>query len=249
MSGRPAFELHDVSAGPPEPAEPILRDISLVIPCDGVLAIAGPSGAGKSTLLRLLNRLDEPRSGWIEFEGRDLTEWDPVELRRRVGMVFQRPALFPGTVRDNLVVALPDLTDERACHVLDHVGLDRALLDRDADRLSGGEAQRMSIARALLTRPSVLLLDEPTAALDTGARHTIEDLGREIADGGVPMVWITHDTAQLRRVADHVVVLVRGEVVAFGHLGELDQHEDPHVRSLIGAAGASGAAGSAGERS
>jgi putative ABC transport system ATP-binding protein len=152
-------------------------------------------------------------------------------------MIFQKAPIFPGTVRDNLAVAEPDLTDERAHHVLDHVGLDTDLLERQAADLSGGEAQRMSIARALLTSPSVLLADEPTAALDTASRRMIEHLGREIADGGVPIVWITHDTDQLRRLADHVVVLIDGDIAAFGHLDELDEHDDPIVRELVGAPG------------
>jgi putative ABC transport system ATP-binding protein len=227
------FELTDVVAGPAD--SPILRGVSLSVPCSGILAVAGPSGAGKSTLLRLLNRLDDPLSGTIRWDGRDITDWEPHQLRRRVAMIFQSAPIFPGTVYDNLCVAEPGLALDRAHHVLDHVGMPRDLLDRPADRLSGGEAQRMSIARALLTEPTVLLADEPTASLDTASRRTIEDLGRELADSGVPLVWITHDTAQLRRLADHAVVLIDGEVVAFGHLDELDRDDDPRVRQLVGA--------------
>lgn len=229
----PTFELVDVVAGPSD--APILKGVSLTVPCDGILAVAGPSGSGKSTLLRLLNRLDDPLSGSITWEGRELSEWDPRELRRRVAMVFQKAPIFPGTVMDNFRVAAPEVDQERAHHVLDHVGMPRDLLDRKADRLSGGEAQRMSIARALLTNPAVLLADEPTAALDRVARRTVEDLGMEVAASGVPIVWITHDTAQLRRLADHAVVLIDGEIAAFGHLPELDRHHDERVRELVGA--------------
>lgn len=228
-----SFELAGVDAGPV--GAPILKQVSLGVPVDGILAVAGPSGAGKSTLLRLLNRLDDPIAGTVRFEGRDLREWDPAVLRRRVGMVFQSAPVFEGTVLDNFRVASPDVTDDRARHVLEHVALSPELLDRSADRLSGGEAQRMCIARALLTDPRVLLADEPTAALDGTARHAVEDLGREIADGGVPIVWITHDTDQLRRLADHVLVLIDGRVAAFGHLAELDDSPDPEIRSLVGA--------------
>ena len=233
---RPAtFELEGVFAGPAE--QPILEGIDLEVPCEGILAVAGPSGAGKSTLLRLLNRLDDPLAGTVRWEGRDVTEWEPTDLRRRVAMIFQKAPIFPGTVFDNFRVALPDITHERALHVLEHVGLPDELLDRLAADLSGGEAQRMSIARALLTDPDVLLADEPTASLDTASRRTVEDLGREIADGGVPIVWITHDTEQLRRLADHVVVIADGGIIAFGHLDELDAHDDPIVRELVGAPG------------
>jgi putative ABC transport system ATP-binding protein len=228
-----SFELTDVVAGPPE--APILKGISLSVPCDGILAVAGPSGSGKSTLLRLLNRLDDPLSGSITWEGLDLKSWDPRELRRRVAMVFQKAPIFPGTMMDNFAVAAPEIDEERAHHVLDHVGMPRDLLERQADRLSGGEAQRMSIARALLTDPSVLLADEPTAALDGAARRKVEDLGMEVAASGVPIVWITHDTDQLRRMADHAVVMIGGEIAAFGHLDELDNHSDARVRELVGA--------------
>lgn len=233
MTAPATFELVDVFAGPAD--DPILQGITLSVPCDGILAVAGPSGAGKSTLLRLLNRLDDPLAGTITLDGRDIVDWTPRDLRRRVAMIFQTAPVFPGTVLDNLRVAQPDLTTERAEHVLDHVGLPIGLLERPGDQLSGGEAQRMTIARALLTEPAVLLADEPTASLDTSARQTIEKLGRELADDGVPLVWITHDTAQLRRIADHAVVLIDGNVAAFGHLDELDRHEDPRVRELVGA--------------
>ncbi|WP_083914093.1 ABC transporter ATP-binding protein [Ilumatobacter nonamiensis] len=232
MTAPATFELTDVVAGPED--DPILKGISLSVPCEGILAIAGPSGAGKSTLLRLLNRLDDPLSGTITLDGRSVTEWEPGDLRRRVAMIFQTAPIFPGTVFDNLCVARPDLTRDRAEQAVDHVGMPGELLDRSADKLSGGEAQRMTIARALLTEPAVLLADEPTASLDTASRQTIEDLARELADGGVPLVWITHDTAQLRRIADQAVVLVDGTVVASGDLRELDRHDDSRVRELVG---------------
>ncbi len=214
---------------------PILKGITIDIPCRGITALAGPSGSGKSTLLRLLNRLDEPLSGTISLDGRLLSEWEPVALRRHVGMVFQKPPVFDGDVLANLRVADGDVTDERARHVLDHVGLGADLLNRQASDLSGGEAQRMCVARALLTLPAVLLADEPTAALDHEARRTIEELGLEVAAGGVPIVWVTHDTEQLRRLADHAMVLIDGEVAAFGHVEELSLHGDPAVRALVGA--------------
>ncbi len=233
MSSRDVFELVGVSAGPS--AAPILRDLDLDIPANGVTVLAGPSGSGKSTLLRLLNRLDDPLSGEVRWRGRPLTEWEPTELRRCVAMVFQRAPLFPGTVLENLRVALPEVGRERAVHVLEHVGLSGELLGHDADTLSGGEAQRMCVARALLTEPAVLLADEPTAALDRSSRETVEDLGRQLADSGVAVVWVSHDTDQLRRLADHVIVLADGSVRAVGHLDDLDASDDPVVRSSVGA--------------
>ncbi len=234
MSSADAFELIGVDAGPVD-GDPILRSIDLVVPANGVTVLAGPSGAGKSTLLRLLNRLDDPVAGEVRWRGRSLIDWPPTELRRQVAMVFQRPPLFPGTVLENLQVALADIDDLRAAHVLEHVGLSADLLDHEAATLSGGEAQRMCVARALLTDPAVLLADEPTAALDRAARVTVEDLGRMLADSGVAVIWVSHDTDQLRRLADHVIVLADGAVRAFGHLADLDASTDPIVRQSVGA--------------
>ena len=197
--------------------------------------MTGPSGSGNSTLLRLLNRLDDPIAGEIRWHGRSLTDMAPDELRRQVGTVFQRPPLFAGSVLDNFAVALPGIDETRARHVLEHVGLPVELLHRAAADLSGGEAQRMCVARALLTRPSVVLADEPTAALDGEARSTIEELAQQLAAEGTPLIWVSHDTAQLRRLADHVLVIVDGRVAAFGHLADLDASDDPVVRRLVGA--------------
>jgi len=233
MSSSDTFELRRVDAGPA--GSPILKAIDLVVPANGVTVLAGPSGAGKSTLLRLLNRLDDPLAGEIRWQGRSLVEWDPTDLRRKVAMVFQRAPVFPGTVLDNLRVALPGVSAQRASQVLADVGLDADLLDHGADTLSGGEAQRMCVARALLTGPVVVLADEPTAALDRAARIRVEDLGRSLADKGVAVIWVSHDTDQLRRLADHVIVLADGAVLATGHLDDLDNSTDPIVRQSVGA--------------
>lgn len=178
----------------------------------GITVLAGPSGSGKSTLLRLCNRLEVPSEGTVRFRGTDVAELDPLAHRRRVGMVFQRPATFPGSVRDNLLVACRDADDDLFVDVLGRAGLDADFLPRRADDLSGGEAQRVCLARTLATRPEVLLLDEPTSALDPGPARTLEQLARSLADDGVPLVWVSHDLAQVRRIADEVVVLDRGRV-------------------------------------
>jgi putative ABC transport system ATP-binding protein len=149
----------------------ILHGVSLSVAPAAVTVLAGPSGAGKSTLLRLGNRLEVPSVGSVRFRGEDSAVIDPRELRRRVGMVFQKPVPFAGSVRENLRVGAPQASDEELGRSLERVGLEASLLDRVADDLSGGEAQRMCIARTLLTQPEVILMDEPTTGLDPVSRR------------------------------------------------------------------------------
>lgn len=198
----------------------VLADVTVDVPASGVTVFVGPSGAGKSTLLRCGNRLEVPTSGTVRFRGDDLATLDPLAHRRRVAMVFQAPTPFPGTVAANLRAVATDLSDDEAGALLDRVGLDRALLDRRADALSGGEAQRMVVARALTTRPEVLLADEPTSALDGPNTRRLEELARDLADDGLPVLWVTHDLDQVDRLADHLVVLEAGRVTWSGPAAE-----------------------------
>lgn len=184
------------------------------IPERGVTVVFGPSGSGKSTLLRLCNRLEVPTSGRVLFCGKDIAETDPLWLRRRVGMCFQRPTPFPGTVADNLRVADPEVSESRMTETLTRVALTGSWLDRDATALSGGEAQRMCLARTLIAQPQVLLLDEPTSAVDAAAAGVIEQAVRELAQNdGIPALWVTHDAAQVERIADRVLRIERGREV------------------------------------
>lgn len=180
------------------------------IPARGVTAVFGPSGSGKSTVLRLCNRLDVPTSGRVSFYGKDIAGIDALWLRRRVGMCFQRPTSFPGTVADNLRVAEPGASEARMSETLERVALTGSWLDRDATTLSGGEAQRMCLARTLMAQPQVLLLDEPTSAVDAEAAEVIERAVRELADDGIAALWVTHDPAQVERTADRVLHIQRG---------------------------------------
>ena len=188
----------------------ILHEVSLSVAPAAVTVLAGPSGAGKSTLLRLGNRLDIPSAGSVRFRGEDSAAIDPRELRRRVGMVFQKPVPFAGSVRENLKVGAPQASDEELGRSLQRVGLEGSMLDRVADDLSGGESQRMCIARTLLTQPEVILMDEPTSALDHENRLGIEHLAKELAQEGIGILWVSHDLSQVCRIADHAVVLIDG---------------------------------------
>jgi putative ABC transport system ATP-binding protein len=158
----------------------VLDEITAAIPAAGITVVAGPSGAGKTTLLRLCNRLEVPDEGTISYRGQPLDEMDPLALRRRVGMVFQRPTPFPGTIADNLAVAHPAAGTEELSTALTRVALDPGLLGQDARTLSGGELQRMCLARTLVMGPETLLLDEPTSALDAQPKQVFETTARDL---------------------------------------------------------------------
>jgi ABC-type methionine transport system ATPase subunit len=198
----------------------ILKNVDIQIHDGEVAAVVGPSGAGKSTLLRTINRLIEPTSGEIYLDGEPTSRLDPLELRRRVGMVFQVPALFGGSVEEAVLYGAR-LSNEDADpgRLLEMVGLSASLAERDPQTLSVGQQQRVAIARALALQPEVLLLDEPTSALDEGARRRIEELVTELNSRlGLTMVFVSHDLSQVERVADRVVVLAEGE-----SMGEWDR--------------------------
>jgi putative ABC transport system ATP-binding protein len=190
----------------------VLQGVTLSIPT-GSTALVGPSGSGKSTLLRLLNRLADPDAGSVRFRGTDVRELDPLDLRRRVGLVPQLPAPVPGTVADNVCFGPRlhdvDIDPEPPVRL---AGLDASFLDRDASRLSVGEQQRVMLARALALEPDVLLLDEPTASLDAKATEAVETALRQLE--GVSLVLVTHDRAQAERLAERTIELEAGRVAA-----------------------------------
>lgn len=149
-------------------------------------------------------------------------------------MVFQRPTPFPGTVHDNLRVAEPGLDDDSAAAALARAELDPALLDRPAHELSGGEAQRMCLARTLVTEPEVLLMDEPTSSLDPQATRALEELTLGFAASGVPVLWVSHDLPQMRRLADYVVVLIDGRIAHEGPAATSARDAGTDARAFLG---------------
>jgi ABC-type methionine transport system ATPase subunit len=204
----------------------ILHDISLEIPAGSITAVIGPSGSGKSSLLRCLNRLWEPPPGSIFIDGGDITAMNVLLLRRRVGMLFQTPALFEGTVADNIAYG-PGLqgrrlTSQEVAELLQMAGLDAGLVEKPVDQLSGGQAQRVSLARTLANQPDVLLLDEPTSALDPAATRKIESTIRNLRDTlNLTVLWVSHAFEQVERTADRIVLLVDGRVAETGDAGHL----------------------------
>jgi putative ABC transport system ATP-binding protein len=190
----------------------ILKGVNATVDEGEVLSIVGPSGAGKSTLLRTINRLVEPTSGEIFLDGVPTREMDPLELRRRVGMVFQLPALFGETVAEVVLYGLRLVGRSADVYrLLESVGLDASLATRNPQSLSVGQQQRVSIARALALEPEVLLMDEPTSALDRAARQRIEDLITDLnVRLNLTIVLVSHALDQVERVADRVLLLVAG---------------------------------------
>jgi putative ABC transport system ATP-binding protein len=198
----------------------IVNDVSLDVLRGELLGIVGASGSGKSSLLRLLNRLDEPTSGTVYLDEIDYQNIAPRELRRRLGMVTQRPFLFPGTVASNLQFGPQQrgglLPDEAIHALLRQVGMD-GFAERDVANLSGGEQQRVSLARALANQPEMLLLDEPTSALDEDAKLGVEQLIRELATAtSRTFILVTHDREQARRICDRVGTMEHGRLVHMG---------------------------------
>lgn len=198
----------------------LVSNISVRVRSGEVLAVIGPSGAGKSSFLRLINRLDEPTAGTVLLNGQDYRTISPRELRRRVGMVMQMAYLFPGTVAANVSFGPQQRGETLAADdiavLLDRVGL-AGYAGRDVGHLSGGEAQRVSVARTLANAPEALLLDEPTSALDEVSARGVEQLVLSLVrERRMACVIVTHNGPQAQRIADRIMVLQAGKVAAIG---------------------------------
>ena len=217
-------------------------DVSLQVAEGEFLAIVGGSGSGKTTLLRLTNRLIEADTGHITIEGADVRAVDPVQLRRRIGYVFQSGGLFPHlSVADNIGVT-PKLLGTSAAEIsarvnelLDLVRLDRAQhRDRLPEALSGGQRQRVGVARALAAHPRIVLMDEPFGALDPLTRDALGDDYRALHNKlKLTTVMITHDMTEAILLADRVVVMRGGRLLAEGTPAELSASRDPYVGELL----------------
>jgi putative ABC transport system ATP-binding protein len=212
----------------------ILKDINLRFNSGKIHNLIGHSGAGKTTLLRLLNRMDEPSSGRIEYDGKDIKDIPVLELRRRIGMVFQIPVMFDGTVKNNLSIPYSlrtnsnHVNEEDLINALELAGLQNDFLERRASELSVGEKQRLTVARALINKPDVLLLDEPTSALDhfTGIKllESIKELNEAL---GLTIIMVTHQLEYARILGGRVINLVNGTIV------RVEEVEDYFLNSEI----------------
>lgn len=232
------------------PGQPVLKDISLDIEGRGVTAIIGPSGTGKSTLIRCINRLVDPTSGEIWFEGSDLAHLrgDALRLaRRRIGMVFQEYNLVERlSVIENVLSGrlgyvpawraflrrFPAGDVARAFDLIDAVGLGEEFATRRADQLSGGQRQRVGIARAIMQSPGLILADEPTSSLDPKTSVEIMELMAQVSrERSIPIVINIHNVELARRYAQRIIGMSRGEVV---YDGAPDGLGDSHLKEIYG---------------
>ena len=215
----------------------IMKDITVGFPKGTITALVGPSGSGKTTFLRLLNRMNDKvrgfwREGKISLYGEDIYSHavDPLVIKRRVGMVFQRPNPFPMSIQSNVIAGVKahrlakrsEFRDIAETHLAE-VGLWSHVAERLGDspfRLSGGQQQLLCLARALAVSPEVLLLDEPTSSLDPRSTEAVEELVRRLTPE-ITVVIVTHNLAQARRLSDNTIFFYEGRLVETGPTAQL----------------------------
>jgi iron complex transport system ATP-binding protein len=210
----------------PGASRPAVDEVSIEVPTGLCTALLGPNGSGKSTLLRLLLGTLEPARGSVSLEGRPVSDWSRAEMARRVGVVPQGEEInFPITVREMVAMGrYPYLGRWKREGAVDRLAIEKALdrcdivgmTDRPITTLSGGERQRALLARALAQEPDILVLDEPTAALDVRHEMAIFELLRDLGEGGVTVLLVTHSLNLASRFADRLILLARGRVAAVG---------------------------------
>jgi osmoprotectant transport system ATP-binding protein len=219
-----------------------LDSVSLSVPTGTLLALVGPSGSGKTTLLKTINRLIEPDEGEVTLAGEGARTMQAAALRRRIGYVFQGIGLFPHMdVAENIAI-VPRLTGAgaaerraRALELLDLVALPRDFAERYPAALSGGQAQRVGVARALAAGPKLMLMDEPFGALDPVTRDELGRAYRALHDKlGLTTIMVTHDMTEALLLADRIVVLIGGRIRADAAPAALLRDDsDPEVKALI----------------
>ena len=242
--GGARVELQGLAVRYPGAPSAAVHDVDLTIDGGTFAVLLGPSGCGKSTLLRTINRLVEPTSGTALIDGVDVRRQDATQVRRGIGYVIQAVGLFPHyTVAQNVGV-VPQLLGWPADRIAARVDELLALVSLEPARyrgrkpreLSGGEAQRVGVARALAARPRVLLMDEPFAAVDAIVRASLQDeIARVHRELGTTIVFVTHDVDEALRLADRIVVMNAGRVVQVAPPAELlERPADDFVRRLVG---------------
>lgn len=200
----------------------ILKNISVSIEPGDFISIIGPSGSGKSTFLKICSHLISPTGGNITFKSKNITEYNPTELRKSIAYCFQAPYLFGDTVLENLKFpfsirnAKLDAKEVDSLFSLFHIPTE--YLDKDVKNLSGGEKQRIALIRSLLFIPEILLLDEVTSALDVDNTEIVENVIDTLNEDGVTVLWITHNPERSRKYANKILTLEAGEIKSLGVL-------------------------------
>jgi osmoprotectant transport system ATP-binding protein len=219
-----------------------LQGVSLKVAAASFVCVVGGSGSGKTTTMKMMNRLIEPDSGTVRFEGADVDGFDPPTLRRRIGYVFQGIGLFPHmTIAENIAIT-PQLLGwpraevaARVAELLDLMDLPESFAARFPDALSGGQRQRVGVARALAARPRVMLMDEPFGALDPITRDGLGSAYRELHGTlGLTSVMVTHDVQEAVLLADRIVVMSAGRIIADDTPAALlAENGNPEVTALM----------------
>lgn len=222
----------------------VVKDISFTIPSGQIVVLIGPSGCGKTTCLKMINRLVKISSGKILIDGKDVMEQDPIELRRNMGYVIQQTGLFPHmTVKENIEVIPrlekkdPEEIDRRTEQLMKMVGLDAdQYLERYPTQLSGGQLQRVGVARAFATDPDIILMDEPFSALDPITRSQLQDellfLQSKLKK---TIVFVTHDMDEAVKIADRICIINGGRIVQYDTPEEIMKHPaNEYVADFVG---------------
>ncbi|MFD1065079.1 ABC transporter ATP-binding protein [Oceanobacillus locisalsi] len=236
QTDKSAMELDHVSYS--DEGLDIIKDVSGFLPNGKITTFIGPSGAGKTTIFRLLNGLISPNKGDIRLFGESIQAIKPTALRRTVGIALQDATMLHGTVYKNL--AMPktlqnqELAKEEAEHLLTQVGLDASFLYRDITDLSSGQRQKVSIARTLVNRPKILLLDEITSSLDrvstADIEHLIQNINQQFT---VTIAWITHNLEQALHIGDYTWIMMNGELIEAGETEVLKNSTNPRVQEFV----------------
>ena len=196
----------------------VLKDISIDIEQSDFISVIGPSGSGKSTFLKLCSHLISPTHGEIIYKGKNIAEYNPIELRKNISYCFQTPYLFGDTVIDNITFPFsvrslkPD--QNRINELFSLFSMETDFLTKNVNNLSGGEKQRIALIRTLIFKPEVLLLDEITSALDTDNAKIVGDVIASLNQEGITILWVTHNPEQSRKYAKKVLTIEAGEIKA-----------------------------------
>jgi osmoprotectant transport system ATP-binding protein len=244
MTSENSIEFHHVSFRLPD-GRTLLSDLTMEVPRGETLVLLGRSGSGKTTTMKLINRLIDPTEGEVRVDGKSTLDWDPIQLRRRIGYVIQEVGLFPHLSVEENIGVVPRLEgwereriEDRARALLTTVGLDP---DRFGSRfpaqLSGGQRQRVGVARALAADPPVILLDEPFGALDPITRRDIQQEFRALQERlKKTMVFVTHDVREALLLASRIGLVKEGKMVLLGPPADLLRSTDPEARAFAACA-------------